>query len=314
MWRESLGMSVWRSRAADAEMRPLDDRRSKSGRPRMTKTMLALLAALAILFIVLRGWRAADERADHAAWQYLVSRQPANPATFDNSMIIGLPEAAQRYFRFSIVPGAPLRTVAEISMQGEFSLGSGEDPDYMPMYAEQVLAAPYGFLWKVRAGDRVWFTGSDGATDESSWSRFWLLGVVPIARAGNNPDHRRSAFGRYVAEAIFWTPAALLPGNGVRWEAIDESSARAVLTHDDLEQAVDVTVDAEGRPLKVAFQRWSNANPEKKFQSQPFGGYLSDYREFDGFRLPTRVEAGNFFETDDYFAFFKASVTDIRFP
>ncbi len=97
-------------------------------------------------------------------------------------------------------------------------------------------------------------------------------------------------------------------------EAIDDSSARVILTHNKLEQAVDVTVDAEGRPVKVVFQRWSNANPTKTFQTQPFGGYLSDYRAFDGFRLPTRVEAGNHFETDDYFAFFKATVSDVRFP
>jgi len=85
------------------------------------------------------------------------------------------------------------------------------------------------------------------------------------------------------------------------------------VTYGELEQAVDLTVDAAGRPVKVVFQRWSNANPAKTFQLQPFGGYLSDFRDFNGFRLPTRVEAGNHFETDDYFAFFKATVTDVRF-
>ena len=229
-------------------------------------------------------------------------------------MITALPDPVQRYFRFAIAPGTTLHTVAEIVMTGEFSLGSKDKPGYMPMRAEQVLAAPHGFVWKARAGDRIWFSGSDGTADGGSWSRFWLLGIVPVARAGNNKDHMRAAFGRYIAEAAFWTPAALLPGQHVRWEAIDETSARVILTHNELEQAVDVTVDAEGRPLKVVFQRWSNANPAKTFQLQPFGGYLSDYKVFDGFRLPTRVEAGNHFETDDYFAFFKATVTAVRFP
>ena len=229
-------------------------------------------------------------------------------------MVAALPDPARRFFRFAIAPGTPLHTVAEIAMTGEFSLGSKDKPGYMPMRAEQVLAAPHGFIWKARAGDRIWFSGSDGAAQGRSWSRFWLLGIVPVARAGNNADHFRAAFGRYVAEAVFWTPAALLPSEHVRWEAIDDSSARVILTHNKLEQAVDVTVDAEGRPVKVVFQRWSNANPTKTFQTQPFGGYLSDYRAFDGFRLPTRVEAGNHFETDDYFAFFKATVSDVRFP
>ena len=229
-------------------------------------------------------------------------------------MTAALPDPAQRFFRFAIDPGAPLHTVAEITMVGEFSLGNMSKPNYMPMRAEQLLAAPHGFVWKVRAGNSIWFTGSDGSVDGQSWSRFWLLGVLPVARAGNNADHLRAAFGRYAAEAVFWTPAALLPGDNVRWETIDASSARVILTHLGLEQAVDLTVDAEGRPVKVVFQRWSNANPAKTFRDQPFGGNLSDYAKFDGFRLPTRVEAGNFFGTDDYFAFFKATVTAVRFP
>jgi hypothetical protein len=50
----------------------------------------------------------------------------------------------------------------------------------------------------------------------------------------------------------------------------------------------------------------------RTFQLQPFGGYLLDYGTFSGFRLPTRIEAGNHFETDHYFAFFKATVSDPR--
>lgn len=273
-----------------------------------------VLAAIAMALIALSVWRSADKRADRLARATLAARQPSAPAIFDPSMVAGLPDPAERYFRFAIAPGTKLYTVAEISMEGEFSLGNKANPNYIPMRAEQVLAAPHGFVWEVRAGDSVWFSGSDGADEGISWSRFWLFGIAPVARAGGNEDHARSAFGRYVAEAVFWTPAALLPGNGVQWEPVDDSTARVIVTHMGLKQAVDVTVGADGRPSKVVFQRWSDSNPEKTFQLQPFGGYLSDYEDFGGFRLPTRVQAGNFFGTDDYFEFFRATVTSVRFP
>ena len=61
-------------------------------------------------------------------------------------------------------------------------------------------------------------------------------------------------------------------------------------------------------------QRWSNANPDQVYREQPFGGYLSEFHEFGGYRLPTRVEGGNLIGTPDYFPFFKADVTAIRFP
>jgi hypothetical protein len=41
---------------------------------------------------------------------------------------------------------------------------------------------------------------------------------------------------------------------------------------------------------------------------------MSDFREVDGYRLPFHVEAGNLYGTDDYFPFFIAEVTAIRFP
>jgi hypothetical protein len=116
-----------------------------------------------------------------------------------------------------------------------------------------------------------------------------------------------------VGEAVIWSPAAVLPGPGVTWEAVDEDTARFTVRHGGLSQAVDVTVDSEGRPVTAVFQRWSNANPDKQYRSQPFGAVMSDFREVGGYRLPFRVEAGNLFGTDDYFPFFIADVTEIGF-
>lgn len=281
----------------------------------MILTVFILASVITALLLVCIGWRWIDLRADDSLWARLVFLQPIEPDLFDSSMIAGLPAPAQRFFRFAIKPGTPLHTVAEISMKGEFGLGNQAEPRYVPMSAKQLLAPPHGFVWKMNAGrGAVRISGSDAAEDGASWSRFWLLNLVPLARAGGDSNHARSAFGRYVAEAVFWTPAALLPSEKTRWESIDESSARVTLTHMGMEQAIDLHVAEDGRPCKVVFQRWTNANPAKAFQLQPFGGYLSEFADFGGFRLPTRIEAGNFFETDEYFPFFRVKVTGIRFP
>jgi hypothetical protein len=151
-------------------------------------------------------------------------------------------------------------------------------------------------------------------SDSASWTRFRIFGLIPVGRLGGDPDHTRSAFGRYAAEATIWAPAALLPGPGVSWSTVDADTARVSITHGVLEQAIDVTVDADGRPVEISFQRWSDANPDKVHRLQPFGAVMSDFREVGGYRLPFRVEAGNMFGTADYFPFFLADVTEIRFP
>lgn len=268
--------------------------------------LLILLAGLA-----LTGWRALDRRADHQAMKRLAAAQPSNPRYFDPAMVAALPEPARRYFIHTITPGTPLQTVARITMTGRFGMGASDKPNYMDMAATQILALPGGFVWQMRAR-RGWLRLS--GSDSESWTRFWLMGVVPVARMGGDPDHARAAFGRYVAEAVFWTPAAVLPGPGVHWEQVDADCARVIVSHRGLTQAVDVTVAPDGRPTQVRFERWSNANAEKQYRLQPFGGYLSAFREIAGFRLPTHVEAGNEFGTDRYFPFFVADVTEIVFP
>lgn len=275
-------------------------------KPALVLAVLVLILAVAAL----GGLRWLDHRADRAEWNRLAALQPADPAVFSPDMIADLPDPARRFFTYAIRSGTPLLPVAEIDMGGKFSLGDRDAPAYQAMQAHQILAAPQGFVWSMRTLSGLSLSGSD----TGSWTRFRIFGVIPVARLGGDADHRRSAFGRYVAEAVFWTPAALLPGPGVDWIAIDDDTARVTVRHDGLEQAVDLILGPEGSPVEVRFQRWSDANPDKQHRLQPFGGYLSDFREVQGYRLPFRVEAGNMFGTAEYFPFFLAEVSAIRFP
>ncbi len=260
------------------------------------KALIALVFVIGLGVIALLLLLLMDRRADRLERARLNALQPAMPEPFDP--------------RMAILPGTPILPVAEIGMRGQFSLGTKEAPDYRPMEAHQILAAPEGFVWAMRTTGGMPVSGSDSGR----WTRFRIFGLIPVARLGGDPDHTRSAFGRYVGEAAIWSPAALLPGPGVAWDAAGEDTARVTVTRGDLSQVIDITLDPEGRPVEVTFQRWSNANPDKEHRLQPFGAVMSDFREVGGYRLPFRVEAGNLFGTADYFPFFIAEVTDIRFP
>lgn len=265
---------------------------------------------ISVGLLVLAGWRMLDHLRDRAETARLHAAQPSDPNLFQHEMIADLPEPAARFFRFSIAEGTPLSSIATIKMKGQFSLGSKDRPNYMAMQASQVLAAPTGFIWKMRAqSGHLRLSGSDSLT----WTRFWMGGLLPVARSGGDADHARSAFGRMVAEAVFWTPAAVLPSRNVSWEPLDRDTARVTVRHNDMVQSADVSVASNGQPTKVIFQRWTDANPDKVYRLQPFGGYLSRFQEFQGYRLPTHIEAGNHFGTDAYFPFFVADVTEISF-
>ncbi|MCG6883960.1 MAG: hypothetical protein LJE62_09425 [Silicimonas sp.] len=272
--------------------------------------LYALLLVVLAVLLLLAAWRGLDAVRTARAWTFLAAQAPRSPARFDPGMIEGLPEPARRYFQFAIAPGTPLSTVAVFEMEGDLGLGTKADPRYREMTARQVLAPPHGLVWKLRAG---LIGGSDAALRATSWTRFWLLGLVPVVRVSGSADHLRSAFGRVVAEAAFWTPAALLPSDGVRWEEAGPDTARATVRAHGQTQWVEITVGPDGAARSVLIERWSNANPEKAWRLQPFGGFLSEHREFGGFRVPTRVEGGNHFGTEDYFPFYRVRVTDMRF-
>jgi hypothetical protein len=274
--------------------------------------ILAIIAAaLGLLALSFFLWRRSDIRADGIAWDDLLRQAGEAGPAFDPTVLDSLPEPARRYFRYTISPGAPLVSVAEIDMLGELGFGTRDEPAYRPMAARQILAPPNGLVWRLRAGP---ISGSDGATPVTSWTRFWLLHLIPVVRISDDSDHHRSAFGRVVAEGAFWVPSSLLPGERVTWEPVDENTARAIVSYRDDEQTVELTVAPDGRPTRVLIQRWSNQNPQNEYRRQPFGGYLSEFREIDGYRLPMRVEGGNHIGTADYFPFYRAEVQEMRFP
>lgn len=270
-----------------------------------------VLGFLASGLLCLIAWRISDTLLEKRVWNNLLERAGSIGPTFELSALEGLPEPAQRYFRYTIAPGTPLVSVVEIDMLGQLGLGTKEKPRYRPMSGHQILKPPEGLVWRLRSGP---ISGSDGATPDTSWTRFWLFHLIPIVRVSGNPDHHRSAFGRVVSEGAFWVPASLLPSDTVSWTSVNENTARATVSYGSFSQAIDLTVEEDGQPISVIIQRWSNENADKVFREQPFGGFLSDFQEIGGYRLPMRVEGGNLIGTADYFPFYKAEVQSIRFP
>ncbi|MBK1693047.1 DUF6544 family protein [Ectothiorhodospira mobilis] len=270
-----------------------------------------VLVALVLAGGILLGWRILDHLDDRKAMHGLAARQPVHPPSFDVALVEDLPEPARRYFLYMIEPGTPLYKVARITMNGRFGMGDRDNPNYLDFSATQILAMPEGFVWKMRARRGLMRVSG---SDSQRWTRFWLMGLLPVARMGGDLDHARSAFGRYVAEAVFWSPASLLPGPGIVWEGLHADCARVTVQHRGLSLSVDLKVAPDGQPMEVRFERWSHANPENQYRLQPFGGYLSEFRSFGGFRMPTHVEAGHHFGTDQYFPFSVADVTAVDYP
>jgi len=265
-------------------------------------------------------WRTIVETRINSYWSQLSEASVKDPERrpYSPELVANLPPNVQRFFNFIFEPGADLKPAARINMTGQLGLGPKGNPGYKPMKAHQIHRFPDGFIWRVTTGSPpLSVSGSDGVYLEKSWSRFWISGQFPVVKANGSlseiPDHYRSAFGRIVGETVIFTPAALLGSPFVTWQDLDDNRIRMTIEYEGLTQTVDIYLDERGAPVQIVFPRWSDANPECKYQEQPFGGQLSNHKSFDGVTIPTWIEAGNFIGTDEYFPFYIAEVTDLEF-
>lgn len=161
------------------------------------------------------------------------------PVHYDARELDGLPWPVQRYFRAVLVDGQPVVAAASIQMRGTINMSTTGEQWKSFTSHQQVSVRPPGFLWDAQIS---LFPGAsvsvlDGyVAGEGRLVAKWL-GLIPLAEANGTGELARGEFMRYFAEAA-WYPTALLPSQGVRWEAVDADSATATM----VDGAVQVTL------------------------------------------------------------------------
>jgi hypothetical protein len=136
--------------------------------------------------------------------------------------------------------------------------------------------------------------------------RWWVLGLVPIVRAGGK-DVTRSAAGRLGGEAVL-VPSALLPGRGAAWEAVDDGTARVRLTVGGEPVTATLRIDAQGRLRHASLMRWRDDAGSGRPGYVRFDVELSGDRTFGGYTVPTHLRAGWRLGEPDEFPFFDATL------
>ena len=155
---------------------------------------------------------------------------PERLARYHARELDGLPAPVQRYFRAVLTDGQPLITTAMIELAGSFNL-SASGAQWRPFVSKQrVVTGRPGFLWDaqiamlpglpVRVVDS--YIAGQGLLHAAA------LGLLTVADVHGDGEIARGEFMRYFAEAA-WYPTALLPSQGVFWQAVADHSANATM-------------------------------------------------------------------------------------
>jgi hypothetical protein len=209
---------------------------------------------------------------------------------FDHGQLGGLPPPVRRYFSTALADGQPMIASALIEHAGTFNTSvSGER--WRPFTSTQliVIRRP-GFDWDgriaflpgltVRVHDA--YIAGEGVLVAT------LFGLVPLMRMRGTPEIAAGQLMRHLAEAPC-CPTALLPSQGVRWEAVDDRSAVAIL--EDGPQTVDLLFRFREDGLIGSVRSESRGRTVgRKVVPMPWEGSWSGYERRNGMLIPTEGE------------------------
>ena len=240
------------------------------------------------------------------------TRPPSPPATFDSRELEVLPAPVQRYFRAVLKEGQSVIAAVTVDMVGTFNL-SATGAQWKPFTSKQrIITCRPGFLWDARVsmlpgvGVRV----VDSYIAGGGLLRAAVLGLFPVADARGGGELARGEFMRFFAEAA-WYPTALLPSQGVQWEAVDDASANATIVDGPLKLTLLFRFNDAG--LIASFRAEARgAGVGKDMVMLPWEGHWSDYRTRDGMTVPFTGEVA-WVRPEGRKPYFRGTVTSLTY-
>ena len=235
-----------------------------------------------------------------------------SPARYDASELDSLPTPVQRYFRAALTPGQAIVSAATIQMTGTFNMSpTGEQ--WRPFTSRQrVITRRPGFLWDARISmlPGVTVRVVDSYIVGAGLLRATIQGLLTVADMRGGGEIARGEFMRYFAEAA-WYPTALLPSQGVRWEAVDDRSANATMVDGPVSLTLLFRFDDAG--LIESFRAEARGGMVDKVMVQaPWEGRFSNYQSRDGMAVPFGGEVA-WMRPEGRKSYFKGAVSQLSY-
>ncbi len=216
--------------------------------------------------------------------------QSPSPLRYDSRELEGLPAPVQRYFRAVLKEGQTVVAAATVELTGTFNMSAtGEQWKPFTSLQRVVIRRP-GFLWDAKVSMLPGLTVRvvDSYIAGKGLLHAAILGLFTVADVSGDGEIARGEFMRFFAEAA-WYPTALLPSQGVRWEAVDDRSANATIVDGPLTLTLLFRFNDAGLIGSVRAEA-RGAMVGKEMVMLPWEGNWSNYQTRDGMTVPLTGE------------------------
>ena len=209
---------------------------------------------------------------------------------FTPNELDGLPAPVRDYFENVLEEGQTYVDTVRFEQKGELRPGDA-DSAWKPFTATQYITTdPPGFFWdaSVHLWPLVDLRVRDLYHDGTGSASVTLFELFQFGSDESNPELNEGELLRYLAEAVCY-PTALLPGEGVTWEAVDDNAATATLEYGGVEATLTFHFSEDDEVKKVhADQRPRRV--DDGYEQTPWTGRWYDYETRNGMRVPTAGE------------------------
>jgi hypothetical protein len=241
-----------------------------------------------------------------------VRAQSLPSAHYDSRELEGLPAPVQRYFRAVLQDGQPIIAAATVELAGTFNMSAAGE-QWKPFTSQQrVITRRPGFLWDaqismmpglpVRVVDS--YIAGQGKLHAA------ILGLFTMADVSGGGEIARGEFMRFFAEAA-WYPTALLPSQGVRWDAVNDRSANATMVDGPLTLTLLFGFNDTG--LISSFRAKARASMANKVVVMaPWEGGFSNFQTRDGMTVPFTGEVA-WVRPEGRMPYFIGNVTSLNY-
>jgi hypothetical protein len=256
------------------------------------KTILMVIGGLVVAIVValLYGNSRWNARTKQLRGKLEVSRLRSLITTYDARELEGLPPPVARYFRAALADSQRMIEAVTVEHAGTFNMSETAE-EWKPFASTQrIVTYRPGFLWEARVAMRPGlavraydaYIGGEGILHVS------LFGLVTLVNLRGRPEVTEGELMRFLAEAP-WYPTALLPSRGVRWEAVDDTSAKATLTGGETGVTMLFRFNGDGLIESVRAEARGRTVGGAVVPT-PWEGRWSHYEMRDGMRIPLEGE------------------------
>ncbi len=224
----------------------------------------------------------------------------------------GLPAPVQRFFRAVLADGQPLVAAMTVSHRGMLNL-SDTGARWKPFTSTQrVRVHRPGFVWdgRVRMLPGLPIYVHDAYVAGEGRLQVSAMGLHPMADLRGTPGLARAELMRWLAEAV-WYPTALLPGQGVQWDAVDDRSAYATVTDGDTRVRLLFRFEDDGTIGSVRAEARERV-VDDTVTTAPWEGRFWNYALRDGMRVPLDAEVAWILAGGPH-GYFRATITALAY-